>query len=220
MNYNQKINTLIQGRSNFNLVVPKPASELEEYVEIAGIKWATKNLGAKIETDVGLYYQWGDIEGYSSSFEDKQFSYNNDYKWGKCCPYLKYSDDSNPTLQLEDDAAYQFNNNWEIPSDEDFTSLLQNTNYSFVTNYNNSGVDGLLCVDKNDQLKKLFFPCSGKLQEGVHEEINTGQYWTNGLADYPYCAWILKFSEHHIDENIADSAARENGLPIRPIVRK
>jgi len=37
------------------------------YVEIAGIKWSTMNIGASTETDAGLYFQWGDIQGYTAS---------------------------------------------------------------------------------------------------------------------------------------------------------
>ena len=48
-----------------------------EYVEIAGIKWATCNIGANSITDYGLYFQWGDTQGYTAdqvgSGEGKKF---------------------------------------------------------------------------------------------------------------------------------------------------
>lgn len=37
-----------------------------DYVEIGGIKWATMNIGANSVTDTGLYFQWGDTQGYAA----------------------------------------------------------------------------------------------------------------------------------------------------------
>ena len=37
-----------------------------EYVEIGGLKWATMNVGATAVTDNGLYFQWGDTQGYTA----------------------------------------------------------------------------------------------------------------------------------------------------------
>lgn len=33
----------------------------------SGLKWADCNVGAKKETDYGLYFQWGDIVGYEDT---------------------------------------------------------------------------------------------------------------------------------------------------------
>ena len=38
-----------------------------DYVEIGGLKWATMNVGATGVTDYGLYFQWGDTQGYTAS---------------------------------------------------------------------------------------------------------------------------------------------------------
>lgn len=57
-----------------------------DYVEIGGIKWATMNIGANSVTDYGLYFQWGDIQGYTASqvgsgTGQKYFGWA-DYKYG------------------------------------------------------------------------------------------------------------------------------------------
>ena len=31
----------------------------------SGLKWANMNIGAEKETDYGLYFQWGDVVGYT-----------------------------------------------------------------------------------------------------------------------------------------------------------
>lgn len=33
----------------------------------SGTLWATMNIGASSETDAGLFFQWGDTQGYDSS---------------------------------------------------------------------------------------------------------------------------------------------------------
>jgi len=38
-----------------------------DYIEINGIKWATVDIGADSPTDAGLYFQWGDTQGYTDS---------------------------------------------------------------------------------------------------------------------------------------------------------
>ena len=56
-----------------------------QYVEIAGIKWATMNVGAKSITDYGLYFQWGDTQGYTAdqvgTEKGKKKFDLEDYKW-------------------------------------------------------------------------------------------------------------------------------------------
>jgi len=59
---------ILAGNWKFGDNFPIILSDQEiEYVEIAGVKWATKNLGAESITDPGFYFQWGDITGYRAS---------------------------------------------------------------------------------------------------------------------------------------------------------
>ena len=37
-----------------------------EWVEIGGVKWATKNVGAKTITDFGQKFSWGGVNGYTN----------------------------------------------------------------------------------------------------------------------------------------------------------
>lgn len=57
-----------------------------DYVEIGGIKWATMNVGANSITDYGLYFQWGDTQGYTAaqvgSGSGKKYFGWKDYKYG------------------------------------------------------------------------------------------------------------------------------------------
>ena len=57
-----------------------------DYVEIGGLKWATMNVGANSITDTGLYFQWGDTQGYTASQvgsgEGQKYFGWADYKYG------------------------------------------------------------------------------------------------------------------------------------------
>jgi len=77
------------------------------YVEIGGVKWSTMNIGASTETDSGLYFQWGDTQGYTSSQvgrgEGKKYFGWTDYKYcdGTSSVMTKYnSTDGLTTLTL------------------------------------------------------------------------------------------------------------------------
>ena len=37
-----------------------------QYVEIGGLKWATMNIGASQPSDYGLYFAWGETQGYTA----------------------------------------------------------------------------------------------------------------------------------------------------------
>jgi hypothetical protein len=80
-----------------------------DYVEIAGIKWATMNVGANSVTDYGLYFQWGDIQGCTASQvgTSKVFNWAN-YKYSDngTTAMTKYnSTDGETVLDDFDDAA-------------------------------------------------------------------------------------------------------------------
>lgn len=88
-----------------------------DYIDLclpSGTLWATCNVGAEKSTDYGLYFQWGDIQGYTkeqvgTGYKKKEF-YLKDYKWylsGNIITvkFKKYTIES-PTLKLQDDAPH------------------------------------------------------------------------------------------------------------------
>lgn len=80
------------------------------YVEIGGVKWATMNIGANSITDGGLYFQWGDTQGYTASQigTDKTFDWAS-YKYcdGTSSVITKYnSTDGLTTLTLGTPESY------------------------------------------------------------------------------------------------------------------
>ena len=143
-----------------------------EYVDLglpSGTKWATCNVGADKETDYGLYFAWGETVGYSRITSMKQFCWD-DYKFSKCGlnKFTKYNGtDRKNVLDLKDDAVQvNMGGKWHIPTKEQIKELMSNTESTWVSNYNGSGVNGILLTSKSDNSKKLFLPACGFLGNG------------------------------------------------------
>jgi len=79
------------------------------------------NVGASSEKDAGLYFAWGETQGYTASQvgTDKQFSWN-DYALTEDngSTMTKYNaTDGKTELDLEDDAvAANWGGEWHIPT--------------------------------------------------------------------------------------------------------
>lgn len=203
------------------------------YVEIGGLKWATMNIGATTETDTGLYFQWGDTQGYTAEQMgtgegQKPFQWG-DYKYGDGTNdhtpgdgiLTKYNMDFDhkSVLDPEDDAAIaNWGGLWRMPSVEDFYTLSEAVNAVWTTNYKNSGINGLLCTDKNDSSKTIFFPASGNLNWNRKLNVGTSGYcWSTDRNGYQtgLQSYVLQFSAESITWGL--SVWRYIGFPIRPV---
>ena len=105
------------------------------------MKWAKWNIGANSEEESGLYFQWGDTQGYTDEQVGdgeglKAFTWA-DYKWsvdGSSSNFLKYNgSDSKTVLDPEDDAAHvNMGGNWRMPTFEECKELCLNTDIYLV----------------------------------------------------------------------------------------
>ena len=201
------------------------------YVEIGGLKWATMNVGATSETDAGLYFQWGDTQGYTASQVgsgegQKAFSWE-DYKYGNgtsspsATGMTKYNaTDGKTVLDIEDDAARaNWGGEWRMPTTEEIQALGNAVNSVWTENYNGSGINGLLCTDKTDNSKTLFFPAAGRTDYGSMSGVGDGGYvWSSSLySDSVRRAWSLYFDNEgtYWDDN---DYFRCEGFSVRGVV--
>jgi hypothetical protein len=153
-----------------------------DYVEIGGLKWATMNIGASSITDGGLYFQWGDTQGYTAeqagSGEGKKHFELDDYKYYdfENEVYTKYnSTDNLITLQPSDDAVTAaWGGSWRMPTIEELEALFNSVNIEQVSNYQGTNISGLVATDKTDSNKTLFFPHTIEYIDGT--SITSG--WT------------------------------------------
>lgn len=196
-----------------------PMNGITNYVDIGGVRWATKNLGANTVTDLGLYYQWGDLIGHAgNTIGDEQGQYSldpNNYCFidevdisNNYISYSKYSynnGDNLQTLERVDDAANNtLGGEWRIPSINDWQALYNNATYEVIRNYQSSGVNVVLFTDKKDQTKQLIIPLTGLYEYKSEDDGLTFQttfddrqsaYWSNDLL-------VKRYSSSEIENDI------------------
>lgn len=177
-----------------------------DYVEIGGLKWATKNIGASSATDAGLYFQWGDTQGYTASqvgsgSGQKAFTWD-DYKYGDGSTFTKYnSTDGKTVLDASDDAVtVAWEGNWRMPTTAEFQAFGTETTSAWTADYEGSGVAGLVLTSKADSSKKLFFPAVGNCGDGNVNDVGSyGYYWSSSFSsDGVSYAYRLNFSSGHV----------------------
>lgn len=115
-----------------------------EYVDLglpSQLKWAKCNIGASTPEEPGLYFQWGDTQGYTAEQVGdgeglKAFKWA-DYKFsidGSSSNFSKYNaSDSKTVLDPEDDAAHvNMGGNWRMPTFDEYKELCLNTDIYLV----------------------------------------------------------------------------------------
>lgn len=171
----------------------------------SGTLWCDRNVGAETPEDAGLYFAWGETQGYTA--EDvangaKAFSWD-DYKFGK--DYNKKT-----VLDPEDDAAtVNLGDDAKMPTQKQCQELFNNTDkvlmltdgsevehkckfndYQFFgwpsNNYN--GVDikfkGVKFINRQDPSKFIFVPAAGIAYENEICSIgDEGYFWSSSLYD-------------------------------------
>lgn len=122
--------------------ISKCKNDTEDCVDLglpSGLKWAICNVGAAAETEVGLYFCWGDTEGYS----------------------LSHITNENANLRKAQDPVNAYmGDNWRMPTKTDFDELIANCNTVWTNNYNGSKVAGNVFTSKFNG-NKIFFPAGG-----------------------------------------------------------
>lgn len=149
-----------------------------EYVDLglpSGLKWAKCNVGAKNPEDAGLYFQWGDPHGYANATEHT-FDWEN-YKWsidGSSSNFSKYNT-VGATLDLEDDAARaNMGGLWRMPTAAEIDELIDNANWDWTTNYEDTGKAGYIVKSKTNG-NSIFMPVTG-----YYDVSSLDFFWTDG----------------------------------------
>lgn len=198
-----------------------------DYVDLgeAGI-WATCNIGASKPEETGLYFAWGETEGYNNATKDKTFSWNN-YKHASATEWLyKYCTyggigtvDNKLVLEPEDDAAHvNMGGDWRMPTEQEFQKLYDLCNKTWTTQ---NGVNGLLFILKTDSSKQLFFPASGIISRGaIADDTSSGDYWSSSLYTYQSknkIAYALRFNSSEVEPR-SYTYTRVVGMQIRGFI--
>lgn len=194
-----------------------------DYVDLglpSGTLWATMNVGASKPSGFGLYFQWGDIQGYTAEQvgKDKQFTWD-DYKWtrdGSDTSFSKYIKEG-ATLNLEDDAAHvNMGGIWHMPTPDQISELINNTTSEWATK---DGVKGTTFTSKKDKSKSIFIPAAGGATDGSVLAIGyEGFAWSSMLSTILVgCGKSIYFNSENIYLSY-NFFSRCNGFPVRGVI--
>ena len=160
------------------------------YVDLnlpSGTLWAWKNVGAASPDESGLYFQWGDTQGYTADqvgtrIGQKNFS-SYGYKWnpsGDGSAFTKYTT-MKAKLGLNDDAAHaNMGGDWHMPTPKQIAELLNNTVNKWTTL---DGVRGRLFKSKKNPSKSIFIPAAGYAWgDSVNFRGHSGDVWSCMLS--------------------------------------
>ena len=220
-----------------------------EYVDLglpSGLLWATCNLGAEHPYDYGNYYAWGETAGYREKMDGEGAnagaSYSPGtvktnygwayYKWGSGDNNLgKYVNETNygmatpdnlTTLLSEDDAATKnWGSDWRMPTEAEFTELINNTTQTWYAEGNTefNGFAGYKCVSTKAGYtdKYIFLPAAGfRNGTDVCYELSVGCYWSSSLHSFdPSRAYFMFFNLEGVNQK--DSFYRYCGFAVRPV---
>ena len=193
---------IVENRRFNNFVIEEPSTY--EWVDLglpSGLKWASCNVGATKSEEFGLYFAWGETEGYSGddvNNDVKQFDWSN-YKWcnGSDSTLTKYNNDSSygtvdnlTVLDQVDDAAYVSDNTCRIPTKAELEELTANTTSTWETL---NGVNGRRFTSKTNG-NSIFVPAAGSCVNGSVRGVGSfGYLWSrnsNNDGKFLYCVWL------------------------------
>ena len=129
------------------------------------------------------------------------------------------STDGKTVLDLSDDAARaNMGGLWRMPTTDEYAALGNAANSAWTADYQGSGVAGLVCTDKTDSSKVLFFPAAGRCRNGsVNYVGSSGRYWSSSLyGSNVQNAYYLGFYDGYVDWQY--SSSRYNGFPVRGVL--
>ncbi len=207
------------------------AANGHEYVDLglpSGTLWAKCNVGAETEISSGLYFAWGETQGYAAGQvgSDKNFNWD-DYKYGTYDDRLpnygitKYNlTDGKITLDLEDDAAHIYmGGTWRMPTKDQFDELVNETNHQEVTNYNGTGINGVTFTNKSDSSKVLFIPSAGYCASGRTNRIGTSVSLWSSLLDEESINRAFHFSVNNKGDFSTYNIERYYGRSVRGVLK-
>ncbi|MBQ9463376.1 MAG: Ig-like domain-containing protein [Bacteroidales bacterium] len=205
------------------------------------VKWATCNVGASSPEEYGDYFAWGETEpyyedGYVFSItnspvwkSDKTAGYTwSSYRWWNESSrrFTKYvlsnnagTVDNRTVLELSDDAARaNWGGNWRMPTDAEWTELINNCTWTWTTQNGKSGYR--VTSNKSGYTDKSIFlrPTGYRRGTILYEPGNVGSYWSSSLrtdfADNCYSGLSIGFGNKNFS---VSSHYRADGLSVRAV---
>jgi len=198
--------------------LPVPEAHVLEAVDMGlSVKWASFNVGASAPEDYGDYYAWGETETKDIyDWETYKWLEGTDYFHGPFTKYNTHSStgpiDDRTVLEPEDDVAHvKWGGNWRMPTNEEFSELVNNCTKVLTTE---NSVDGYRFIS-NINGNSIFLPAAGSR---TGNEINSPGYYANywsSSANYSPFSYELMFRLGYFRGMGSDN--RCLGFPVRPV---
>lgn len=191
-----------------------------------GPQWATYNVGATSPEEFGLFFSWGNLDGYpcDGPICDHFFPYRSTdpgYYFAETTGGGSLTTSIAKGDKQYDAAAYLWGGNWRMPTDEEYFQLVNQdfragevkTKYEWVENYNNTGVSGGLFTSLQDDTRSIFIPAAGDIKGSTHE-MGTGYAWTSTMVSDKQNARVVQFGPTKAE---GKGLTRSIAVPIRPV---
>lgn len=209
--------------------------DLYDWVDLGlSVKWASCNVGATSPEEYGLYFAWGETEGYTGITDDKQFNWC-DYKYvdqscytSSCTSFkgglTKYNQKSSSgetdtltVLETSDDAAYITDSTCRMPTSGECQELINSCTSAWTT-YN--GVNGIQFTSNVEGYtdKSIFVPAAGYCGDGsLYSAGSYGYLWSSSLnSSSPSFAWYLDFYSSNVSMYSSNRRYGQSVRAVRP----
>jgi len=196
---------------------PSGTKDGHAYVDLGlSVPWATCNLGASTQEEVGDYYAWQETTPVNNlTYINYQLNFN------PCTP-------DNILSSKYDAARMNWGKEWRMPTYKEQEELCNNCKWKFVQDFQGTGISGCIIRSKSSH-KAIFLPVTGMYTHDSQKVIQTdrGYYWSSYLG--PGDAWNGIISAMALTfypglnfkyGGTWDASHRSAGLAIRPVVGK
>ncbi len=196
-------------------------TQVGEAVDLGlSVMWANCNIGAEKPEDFGLYFAWGETQGYTGDKNDgRKFDWVG-YKWSNTTTNARaeiskyFGGKKNPhvVLNIEDDAAHvNWGGDWRMPTDDEWKELIDKCK---CVPTKVEGVRGMQVTGPNGN--SIFIPKTGNRAESYVRDVNSqGLYWSKSHSPYQTTVaiayWVIL---HDILQKPTD---RYVGCTVRPV---
>lgn len=180
--------------------------------------WATTNLGATQNYQIGNFYAWGETKPQGSGTYDWS-SYK--YCSGSMTSLTKYNTDSDygnvdglTKLVLTDDAARaNWGGEWRMPTKNEMKELINNCNFTQTTL---NGYDVVKITSKING-RSIYVRMAGYYWQNASYDTDCALFWTSETdVDGSYYGSVFYFSNGETTDWVAYK--RRVGIPVRPVI--
>lgn len=166
----------------FSTVISSKVSETDKYVDLglsSGTLWAKYNVGADSELEIGEYFAWGETYSKRLYLKETYFDPND----------VVFNTGNNKSLiGTEYDTATQlWGEEWVMPTREQALELYFECEWTWVSNYKDSGLSGSLVTGPNGN--SIFLPAGGLMMGNLHSWPTSGNIWVGTLNRWNDIDW-------------------------------